>query len=336
MIILFFCVIIFDNRSGNLKKVFKVGSLFFCVLLLVGCMDFRVNMDIQEDRSVDVAMSMEVNFLDMFQDMTSDESVWASLQQQFLTETCASSCPYEEGSSEYTSCMNTCVESSISTSTEVPSESELRAYLDTLFQSGELNEENVLSAEDREQLESLGYTVDVQIDQENYIYLVSISQQFDQIDDISSSDDVTVCLGSLFNGEEDNIFFVKKENDTYQANFVWDDQENFDENYADYDFSDYMTYVYEVTLPQPAISNNATEVSSDGKTLTWNVNQAQSNDIQYEFSFVNQVEEKAVSNTFSLSDDTLKIISIGLMAGGSIGLIIVFIVLAKKSKKDKM
>ena len=44
-----------------MKRIVKVFCLGICVLVLTGCMDYQINMDIKEDKSVNVNMSMEID-----------------------------------------------------------------------------------------------------------------------------------------------------------------------------------------------------------------------------------------------------------------------------------
>lgn len=312
-----------------MRKGFKVLCLFLVVLLVAGCMNFNMNMTVNEDKSVDIAMSMEMNLLDFANSMMDDDGMWQAIVDQIVTETCATSCPYDESSTEYTSCMNACIESATS-SVEKPSESEIREYLDSYFSSGEFNEDEFFSDEDREELESKGYTVETNLDEENYSYQVHISQHFDNIDDVSSTSLDTVNLESVFNGDTNNIFFLKKDNNTYQANYTWTmNNDDIDQN-IDIDMNDIITFSYEVTLPNAAISNNATLVSSDSKTLTWNLDLNENSNVNYEFSF----NSNNSSESSDVSNNTLKIVSICLIAGGSIGLVIAIVVFMKKRKNN--
>ena len=314
-----------------MKNGFKVVCLVFSVLFVVGCMDYKVNTTVNSDRSVDITMSMEMDILDFANTMLADDGMWQSIVDQVVTETCATSCPYDESSTEYTTCMNACVEAATST-VEKPSESEIREYLDSYFSSGEFNEEDFFSSEDREELESKGYTVETTLDEENYSYQVHISQHFNSIDDVSSTTLDTVNLESIFNGDTDNVFFLKTNDNTYQANYNWTmNDEEFDST-MDLNISDVITFSYEVTLPNAAITHNATQVSSDAKTLSWDLNLGENSTVNYEFSFNNNNSNESSNNIFDLSDDTLKIIALCLIVGGSIGLVITIVVYMKKSK----
>ena len=315
-----------------MKKSGKVVSLFLVVFLLVGCMNYDVTMTINSNKSVNLEMNMEMNLLDFANDIVADDGMWSSIQNQIVTNTCASSCPYDENSIEYTNCLNACVESANSSSTqEAPTEEELKEYLDMYLNSEEFNAEEFFSEESRQELENEGYTVETNLDKENYTYTIAISQQFALIDTLSTTNDLTVNLEDVFNGTTDNLFFQHTTNDTYVAHFTFEPTTDTEQN-TEIDFSEYITFDYIVQLPNKAISNNATEVSNDGKTLTWNLDLTQDTDIQYEFSFTSEDNNtEVVANT---NNELLKIVSICLMAGGSLGLVIVIILFIRSNKKD--
>ena len=85
-------------------------------------------------------------------------------------------------------------------------------------------------------------------------------------------------------------------------------------------------------MPYASISNNATTVSEDGRTLTWNLMDRDT--IHYEFSFDSPEDttDSSDTSTSNSNDNILKIVSICLIASGVIGLIIVFIILFKNRK----
>lgn len=308
-------------------KGLKVLLLVVSVFLIVGCMDYRFNMTVNQDKSVDISMNMEMDMFEFSKNIFYDEEMRNAFFESMFKELCSSSCSmYNEGTNEFNSCVNECLDGALS-DVEIPSDSEIKAYLDEYFNSEEFNEDDLFSDENRSELESKGYTVETNLDKENYIYSVHVSQHFANIDDISSTSLTTMNLDEVFNGNTDNIFFLKTENNTYQANYTWE-LENDGTN--DVDISQYITVNYEVTLPNSAINNNADETSNDNKTLTWTLNE--DNSINYEFSFLSN-DDKTSQNLFGLSNDTLKIVAYALIIGGSVGLVITILVLVKVSRK---
>ena len=81
-----------------------------------------------------------------------------------------------------------------------------------------------------------------------------------------------------------------------------------------------MEFNYVVNLPEKALTNNATNVSNDGKTLTWSLMQSQISNIEFSF------ELKNMTNYYILY---------GGIAAAVIIVIIIIILLIKKGKKGK-
>ncbi len=81
-----------------------------------------------------------------------------------------------------------------------------------------------------------------------------------------------------------------------------------------------MEFSYIVNLPEKALTNNATNVSSDGKTLTWSLMQSQMSNIEFSF------ELKNMTNYYILY---------GGIAAAVLIVIIIIITIIKKGKKSK-
>lgn len=81
-----------------------------------------------------------------------------------------------------------------------------------------------------------------------------------------------------------------------------------------------MEFNYVVNLPEKTLTNNATNVSNDGKTLTWSLMQSQISNIEFSF------ELKNMTNYYILY---------GGIAAAVIIVIIIIISLIKKGKKGK-
>ena len=174
--------------------------------------------------------------------------------------------------------------------------------------------------------EEAGFTVVEYSDEDGYEG-VKISKTFDSIDDISDSSTDEVNIYDLFayseniTVEELNSFkFFNKTDNIYKANFVFDfTSEDDSTDYEDLgidttELEKLFKYSYKVTLPNESISNNATTVSKDCKTLEWDLKNNELTNVKYEFEFQN--------------DYTLYII-IGVLLLISIIVVIIF---KKKSK----
>ena len=312
-----------------MKKIIKVFTLVLGILLITGCMNYSFKTAINDDKSVDIEMSMDINLFEFAQTIFSDDDLRLLYYETLFGSVCSANCSmYNEGTNDYITCTDECL-SSLG-NIEVPTDDELKSYLDEYLNSDEFNEEELFSDENVQELEAKGYTVATNLDKENYLYEVTISQNFASIDDIYSTSAESINLEEIFNGQADNVFFLKTANDTYRANYIWEITEE-GTSMQGMDISEFITINYEVTLPNPAINNNATNVSDDAKTLIWNLNS--NNTIDYEFSFISD-EENNESTTLieednKSSNDTLKIIAICLIAFGSIGIIVMLILLYK-------
>lgn len=114
-------------------------------------------------------------------------------------------------------------------------------------------------------------------------YGVVMTKKFDDIDDISfgkRSDEFDLLY--FYNNDYDsniekNMFNVDKEfyTNRYAANFIVDLS-----GYANLSAS---SITYSVYLPNGSVNNNASIVSDDGKTLTWNITSYGKNDIDFVF-----------------------------------------------------
>lgn len=100
-------------------------------------------------------------------------------------------------------------------------------------------------------------------------------------------------------------------------------EENSNDTDFDFDFENLtseMEFSYVVNLPEKTLTNNATNVSNDGKTLTWSLMQSQISNIEFSF------ELKNMTNYYILY---------GGIAAAVIIVIIIIILLIKKGKKGK-
>ena len=109
-----------------MKKIVKFFCLGICVLVLTGCMDYQINMNIKDDKSVDVNMSMEIDMYDFAQKLLVDAGMWSLVQEDMINDACTASCPFEENTEEYTTCMNTCTEEATSSISDEPTLTKLR------------------------------------------------------------------------------------------------------------------------------------------------------------------------------------------------------------------
>lgn len=99
------------------------------------------------------------------------------------------------------------------------------------------------------------------------------------IDDLSTTEDVDARYIYLSNNEVKDSHLFKKENDVYKSIIKAQVPDEYDALYSNSDSNFEMTFT--LILPNKSISNNADNVSKDGKTLTWNVKKASEIDVEF-------------------------------------------------------
>ena len=172
----------------------------------------------------------------------------------------------------------------------------------------------IMSEEDKQSLIKQGFTVTDYKDDKNTGF--TISKEYPNIDDISSTVDSEYSLSNMFEETTESKLFkvVKGTNkNTYYASFKFDSSDANDEddksnenttdteNDDDIDLSGLESTLtssldlkFMVKLPEAAISSNATEKSADGKELTWKLG-TNEQDIQFVFELANTGESKTTT-----------------------------------------
>ncbi len=114
---------------------------------------------------------------------------------------------------------------------------------------------------------------------------------------------------------ETTKLFTKKDNH-YQLNMNITDEKDIEEGI---DYKETVDAKFTIMLPEKAISNNATEVSEDGKILTWDLNRVDNINLEFEIP----------------SNNTMMYIVIGAIVVILLLLILMFIHNKKKSNNYK-
>lgn len=131
----------------------------------------------------------------------------------------------------------------------------------------------------------LGDSYEVSLHNENgYSSGISISKHYSDIDYISLGErseeyNLLYFYNNPYSGDiENKMFNLDKSVDTnrYAANFYVDLSEVFTS-------LDNVYVTFNLTVPNGTLSNNATNVSDDGKSLTWNLTTLGKNDIDFVF-----------------------------------------------------
>lgn len=145
-------------------------------------------------------------------------------------------------------------------------------------------------------LRNNGYTVTDYEDDDNFGYKVSASIK--DIDTISQSDNIKVNLYDLLYSDIQNELYIfsREENllkNKYTADFyvnLTDAITNNSSILGSLVNPPAVSYTFSLELPQKSLSNNATEVSEDGKKLTWTFSNIMSgtNNINFSFELYNK------------------------------------------------
>ena len=158
-------------------------------------------------------------------------------------------------------------------------ESEKESYTDE--ERWQMLEESINEENEDSKPEDFGFTVSKYEEGEFKGY--KYSKKIANIDDISG-ETANFDLSDFAN-ISDSVVFVKNK-DKYKASFVMSNEEQSSSTQG-YDIG--IDMMFTVTLPNKPISHNATSVSEDGKTLTWNLLDSESQNIEFEFQFKNNM-----------------------------------------------
>lgn len=176
--------------------------------------------------------------------------------------------------------------------------------------------------------------------EKNGYYGYQMSYEIENIDLVSSKDEVDFTLFSGFNiqtededTENDNDLkdkkMFKKDGDTYYAKYKINDDSQSNENSMGMSMLN-LSLNYTVTLPTKPIKHNADTVSEDGKTLTWNIDSLDGEREYIEYSF--KLKETPLADSKSEGLNTEMIM---LIAGIVIIVIIIIVVLVLFARNNK-
>ncbi len=278
-----------------MKKYLKILILCLTVgILTTGCMEANIKMGINDDKSMDFNMSASIDLKQM-------QSLMDSMGQ---TD--------EMTDEEYFDCLdlNDGDASKCTTS------------------NNEFNMDDINDSIDEEQLkelENLGFTVTH--NSSNGKYEVTITKKYDNIENLSKNEVFTLNMEDITNKDFDNKFFKIKKGlleDTYEFHLKINDQDtSTNTSDLDVDLDSIKSFVnmnYELTLPNESISNNATSISSDKKTLTWDLL---------------KTGNSTIDVTFALPNSNKNLIIYGGIGLGCLIIIIILILIIKKIRKNK-
>lgn len=212
------------------------------------------------------------------------------------------------------------------------------------FDKSLFGDQEILTNDDKKELESKGFTVSNYVD--GNMNGFKVSKNIKNIDDVSSTNDATYDLSGLLDSSksESKVFKVKKGflKNTYTACFKFDssdsdlnnstsDDTTIDNDFttddndtttdSDFDFSNINTNMdlsFNVKLPYKDISSNATTKKNDDKELSWNLSSTGEDKIEFSFALYN------MTNIY--------------ICGGVIVLLIIIVIVSilNKGKKNKV
>lgn len=212
------------------------------------------------------------------------------------------------------------------------------------FDKSLFGDQEILTSNDKKELENKGFTVSNYVD--GNMKGFKVSKNIKNIDDVSSTNNATYDLSGLLdsNKSESKVFKVKKGflKNTYTASFKFDSSDSdlnnstsndttidndftTDDNNtttdSDFDFSNINTNMdlsFNVKLPYKAISSNATTKKNDDKELSWNLSSTGEDKIEFSFALYN------MTNIY--------------ICGGVIVLLIIIVIasILNRSKKNKV
>lgn len=275
-----------------MKRVKRIVGLILVSLFITGCMNINATIEVKEDKSGSVNIVVETDLV------------------------------------EYTKQMMSATNPDVTLSDE-----DIKNQLKEGMNSQDFDSAGIFSEEDKAEIEKKGYQVETSLDKDNFKLKIIMSRHFNNIDEVSVAEKDILTLKEE---DKEKIIFVKTDKNTYKSyNVSIKDTVSSGTNDLENNMSELtknIKMIYKVSLPSKAISNNATSVSSDNKTLTWDSSIAKANsNIEFEFAFPESKKE----NNFFRDMSTNKIIAVSLIVGGSLTAIIATIALVISSKKNK-
>lgn len=150
---------------------------------------------------------------------------------------------------------------------------------------------DLFSSKNINSLENNGYNVTDYEDDNNFGYKISTNVK--DIDTISSSEDLKINLLSLlYSNVQDELYIFKRTDgvlkNQYEANFSVDLSEALQENpniLTNMVATPVLSYSFSLELQSEVITSNATSISADKKTLTWQFDNIYNNPSNITFTF---------------------------------------------------
>ena len=239
-----------------MRKISYLLVLSMLLFVLTGCVKFNANMDIKKDKSMDFSIIYAMNTSFLEGDSLLDENEQKELEKQGFTLT------------EY-------------------SEDNMKGFK---LERNIKNIDAVSSTEDTEY--SLSGLLDEKKDENVKIFKVKkglLKNTYIATLSFDASDSENEESSDLIEDTEDNDFDWSSLTEDDSSDWLDDTEDDS----SDLDFSglnDMMSNMdlsFNVSLPYPAKSNNATSTNNDNKELKWNLSSEGTDKIEFEFELYN-------------------------------------------------
>lgn len=247
-----------------MKKLCKFFIVMFSVIVMTGCVKFNASMDIKKDKSMDftIIYAFDTTYF-------GDEELLDDSDKEELEDNGFSVSDYVDGSMK-----GFTISKNIKNIDDVSSIEDTEYSLSGIIDS---QDENKYLFKVKKGLFKNTYIANLNFDSSDS----SLNDSSDVEDDSTIEDyDYSIEDDDTLNDESE---YDIEEYDTFEDETAYDIEDQ-------YDFSgmmDSMDLSFNVTLPYAAISNNATTVSDDGKTLKWELTTDDISSMEFEFELYN-------------------------------------------------
>ena len=203
---------------------------------------------------------------------------------------------------------------------------------------GTFNSDVEVNIDDYEFLKKYGYSIEdytETLENGEEAKGVIISKKFNSLDEITADKKFVLDFFQVFEEEDKNYTYDKffyKEDNKYTANYIFDLTPAINgskDNSLGFDYSKYSSlfdFKYSITLPDSVkyVESNATNISEDGKTLTWKLELGSTNEVNLGFTYDTYIKK---------IDKIFLYISFGVIVFSVLGIVIISLTKLNDKKK---
>lgn len=251
-----------------MKKLAKIIIIVVMMITMTGCVKFNANMDIKKDKSMDYSIiyALDTTYF-------GDEGVFNEEDKKELEKEGFKLEEYNEGNYKGVKLTRKIINIDLVSSKE----------------DAKYSLSGILSSEDKDN------------NKNDYLFKVEkglLKNKYKAVLDFDSSDSD---LGDMEESSEDYDYsnttqydyYTEENTDTTDGqdytNTTEDSSDETTGSLEDFTMSgmESMDLSFNVTLPYPALSNNATTATNDNKTLKWELSSSETTSIEFEFELYN-------------------------------------------------